>query len=122
MQLSELRGQIVVVNFWASWCIPCHDEAPDLEAVWEAYRDRGVVMVGVAYTDTERNALAFIRDYGMTYPNGLDLETRISERYHITGVPETFVVNREGDVAECFIEKVTIASLGSVLDRLLVES
>ena len=60
VRLSDLRGQVVVINFWASWCVPCRDEAPALQAVWERYRDRGVVLLGVAWTDTERNARAFI--------------------------------------------------------------
>ena len=70
IRLSDLRGQVVVINIWASWCVPCRDEAPVLERLWREYRDRGVVFLGVDYADTEREARAFIAEFGLTYPNG----------------------------------------------------
>jgi cytochrome c biogenesis protein CcmG/thiol:disulfide interchange protein DsbE len=105
--LSDLRGKVVVINFWASWCGPCRVEAPVLERVWQQYKDRGVVLLGVAYTDTESGARAFIAEFNQTYPNGLDLGTRISDQYHITGVPETFVVDQNGDVVRFFMRPST---------------
>lgn len=111
VRLSDLKGRVVVLNFWASWCGPCRDEAPALQAVWERYRDRGVVLLGVAYTDTERGARAFIDEFSQTYPNGLDIGTRISEMYHIQGVPETFIINRQGEVVRFIMEPVTEATL-----------
>jgi cytochrome c biogenesis protein CcmG/thiol:disulfide interchange protein DsbE len=119
VNLSDLRGKVVVINFWASWCIPCRDEAPDLQRTWERYQERGVVFLGIAYTDTERNALAFIQQAGTTYPNGLDIRTRISARYHIQGVPETFIIDREGNVVEFVMAPLTEAELSARLDRVL---
>lgn len=119
--LSDLRGNVVVINFWASWCGPCRDEAPDLEVIWQKYRDQNVIVLGVAYTDTERGARSFIAEYSQTYPNGLDPETRISEKYHITGVPETFIVNREGDIVFFRDEPLSEAQLSTILNDLLKE-
>jgi cytochrome c biogenesis protein CcmG/thiol:disulfide interchange protein DsbE len=119
LRLADQRGKVVVLNFWASWCIPCRDEAPVLQSIWEKYRDRGVVVVGVAYTDTERGARDFIAEYGQTYPNGMDLGTRISEQYHIQGVPETFIIDQQGNVAEFIYAAVNEADLSALLDSLL---
>ncbi len=102
INLASLKGRVVVVNFWASWCAPCREEAPVLERVWQQYKDKDVVIVGVAYTDTEKNARAYLQEFGNTYPNGLDIGTKISEMYNIQGVPETFVIDRQGNVARFF--------------------
>jgi cytochrome c biogenesis protein CcmG/thiol:disulfide interchange protein DsbE len=93
---SGLLGKAVVVNFWASWCIPCRDEAPALQRAWEKYRDRGLVVLGVDYVDTEPEAKGFIAEFKQTYPNGPDVGTRISQQYHISGVPETYFIGKDG--------------------------
>jgi cytochrome c biogenesis protein CcmG/thiol:disulfide interchange protein DsbE len=117
--LSELRGQVVVVNFWASWCLPCAQEAPTLESVWQDYRDQGVVFLGIDYVDSEAQALEYLDTYGVTYPNGPDLGTRISDAYHIRGVPETFVVNAEGEVTFFAQQALTYQQLASEIDKAL---
>lgn len=117
--LSDLRGQVVILNFWASWCGPCRIEAPDLQRVYERYKDRGVEMIGIAYVDTEAKSLAFIAEFGLTYPNGPDLGTRISDRYNLQGVPETFVIDQNGDVAEFIYATTNERQLSEILDRLL---
>lgn len=117
--LSELRGQVVVINFWASWCIPCEQEAFELENTWRHYKDQGVVFIGVDYVDTETEALAFIRRFDITYPNGADLGTRISQAYRIRGVPETYIVDQAGMLAQVDIGPTTQAALTSVIDSLL---
>lgn len=96
IRLSELRGKPVIINFWASWCVPCRTEAPLLERMWRDYRERGMILLGVDYVDTEDAAKQFIQEYGMTYPNGPDLGTRISQAYRLTGVPETYFITRDG--------------------------
>ncbi len=117
--LADQRGKVVVINFWASWCVPCRDEAPILQSVWERYRERGVVMVGIAYLDVELDALAFLDEFGITYPNGLDLGKAIAKRYRIKGVPETFIVDQQGNIVEFYAGPAAEGQLDAILDRLL---
>lgn len=119
--LSELRGQVVVINFWASWCPPCREEAAYLEATWRAYRDRGVVFIGVDYVDTEAEALAYIAEFDITYPNGPDIGTRISQAYRIQGVPETFYVGKDGSLRGVKIGPLVPPELDEKLSGLLAE-
>jgi cytochrome c biogenesis protein CcmG/thiol:disulfide interchange protein DsbE len=121
LSLSELRGQVVVINVWASWCPPCRDEAPVLEATWRRYRERGVTFVGVDYMDTEPAALSYLQEYGITYPNGPDLGGSIGRVYNVQGVPETFFVTPEGEIAEVFVGPLSEARLTAILERLLAE-
>jgi cytochrome c biogenesis protein CcmG/thiol:disulfide interchange protein DsbE len=99
-RLSELEGKVVVVNFWASWCESCKPEARDLEEAWRMLQDRGdVVFLGVDYVDTEPEAMAYLEQFEITYPNGPDKRTEISQAFRIKGVPETYVIDREGRIA-----------------------
>ncbi len=119
-RLSKQRGNIVIVNFWASWCIPCRAEAPALQSIWERYQDEGVIVLGVNWTETsDQTAQAFMQEFGLTYPNGLDRGTRIADLYHITGIPETFVIDQQGNVAQFFYAEINEADLSALLDRLL---
>lgn len=96
IELQSLEGKVVVLNFWASWCKPCEQEAEELEAAWRLYQPRGdVVFLGVDYVDTEPEARAYLEKFGITYPNGPDLGTRISQAFRIRGVPETYFIDRE---------------------------
>jgi cytochrome c biogenesis protein CcmG/thiol:disulfide interchange protein DsbE len=93
---ADLRGRVILINFWASWCEPCEEEAAELEQAYQEYRDRGVVFLGVNYVDTEPEALAYLERFGITYANGPDLGTRISQSFRMRGVPETYIVDGEG--------------------------
>jgi cytochrome c biogenesis protein CcmG/thiol:disulfide interchange protein DsbE len=97
VNFSELRGKVVVINFWASWCKPCEQEAADLEAAWRYYQPTGeVVFIGIDYVDTEPEARGYLTKFDITYPNGPDLATRISQFFRIKGVPETYFIDRNG--------------------------
>ncbi len=120
--LSEHRGKVIVINFWASWCGPCRVEAPALQQVWEAYQDRGdVILVGVDYVDNTQDALGYINEFGITYPNGPDLGTRISDAYRIQGVPETFVVGKDGNIFQFIYAGVSARDLANIIDRALAQ-
>ncbi len=119
LALSDLRGQVVVVNFWATWCLSCEDELPGLQAVWGEYRERGVVLVGIAFREETAAIQGMASRFGVTYPLGLDDGERISGAYGTTAVPETFVVDQEGRVAYVHIGPVTAAELRAELDNLL---
>lgn len=90
---EDLRGKAVVVNFWASWCIPCREEAPLLERTWRAYRDRGVVFLGVNIKDAESDARRFVDEFDMTYPNVRDLDQSLTRQFGVKGLPETFFID-----------------------------
>jgi cytochrome c biogenesis protein CcmG/thiol:disulfide interchange protein DsbE len=119
MALSELRGRVVVVNFWATWCSPCEDELPDLQMVWEKYQEQEVVLVGLAFQEEEAEVRQMASRFGLTYPLGMDMGDRISTAYFITGVPETFVVGPDGRVAYVHIGPVRAEQLMGELDNLL---
>jgi cytochrome c biogenesis protein CcmG/thiol:disulfide interchange protein DsbE len=97
IQMTDLRGKVVVINFWASWCKPCEQEAAELQQAWEEYEPTGqVVFLGVDYVDTEPEARVYLKKFGITYPNGPDLATRISQYFRIKGVPETYFIDQAG--------------------------
>ncbi len=98
IRLADMKGKAVAVNFWASWCQPCREEAPLLEAAWRKYKDRGFILVGVDYVDTDEAARAYMKEFDLTYPNGPDVQTLISHAYNITGVPETYFITKGGKI------------------------
>jgi cytochrome c biogenesis protein CcmG/thiol:disulfide interchange protein DsbE len=120
--LAQQRGRVVVLNFWASWCVPCQQEAPALERVWQRYRDRNVVLVGVDIKDTPDDAHTFLQRYIATYPNGFDSQKQIYIDYGVYGLPETFVVDQDGMVLHHIIGPVTEAQLERWLDPLVANS
>lgn len=121
ISLEDLKGKVVLVNFWASWCTPCEQEAADLENAWLQYKPRGdVVFLGVDYVDTETEAMGYLNKFNISYPNGPDLGTRISQAFRIRGVPETFIIGKDGTLVS--FQKgpySSLAQIKSVIDPLL---
>jgi cytochrome c biogenesis protein CcmG/thiol:disulfide interchange protein DsbE len=99
VDMADLRGQVVVVNFWASWCLECRDEHPALDAAWDRYRERGVVFVGVLFEDTVGEGLVFADEFETDWPLVHDPGSRTAIAYGVFGVPETFVIAPDGTVA-----------------------
>jgi cytochrome c biogenesis protein CcmG, thiol:disulfide interchange protein DsbE len=118
INLDDLRGKGVVVNFWASWCDPCRDEADLLEQTWLREKDNGIVFLGLDYLDQEPAAKAYLAEFNVTYPNGPDLRSEIARRYGIKGVPETFFIDPDGKIADIVIGPITSQAQ---MDQLLTQ-
>src|SRR5215470_12237608 len=104
--LSKLRGQIVVINFWASWCTECKVEQAALDRTWQQFQDSGVVVIGVNFEDAITDARNYVRAAGVTYPIVEDAGSRTALAYGLRGVPETFVLNRSGRIVSHLIGPV----------------
>ena len=122
VKLSELKGRVVLVNFWASWCQPCRTEAAALETAWRSYAETGqVVFLGVDYVDTEPEARSYMTDFNLTYPNGPDMGTRISQIFNRNlGVPETYIIDQQGILRSIQIGPFqSVAEIQALIDPLL---
>ena len=119
IDLHDLRGKGVVINFWASWCTPCREEADLLEQTWRREKGGGIIFLGLDYLDQEPAALAYLNEFDITYPNGPDLRSQAARRYRIQGVPETFFVSPEGRIVETVVGPIASQQeLDALLERI----
>ncbi|HXF57077.1 MAG TPA: TlpA disulfide reductase family protein [Actinomycetota bacterium] len=121
VRLSDLRGRVVVLNFWASWCADCRLEHPHLLAAWDRYRERGVVFLGISFEDRRSDALAYLRELGGDWPHLWDPGSSTALAYGVYGVPETFFIGPDGRVAYKQVGPVDYELLTSQIARLLGE-
>ena len=119
--LSQLIGRPVVLNFWSSDCPGCREEARGLERAWQAYKNHGVMFIGLDILDTEESARAYLGEFGITYPNGRDVDGKITVDYGVIGIPVTFFVNRDGVVERRWVGAIPEVQLVAWLDALVSE-
>ena len=117
--LAKLRGQVVVINFWASWCTECQVEQAALDQTWQQFQDSGVVVIGVDFEDTAGDARNYVRTANVTYPVVEDAGSRAALAYGLRGVPETFVVNRSGRIVSHVVGPINAARLGNEINTML---
>jgi cytochrome c biogenesis protein CcmG/thiol:disulfide interchange protein DsbE len=111
IHLANLRGKPMIINFWASWCAPCADEAPLLQSAWQHARTQGVIFIGIDFQDTQGAGLGFLQKQGITYPSAIDANGATAINYGITGTPETFFIDRRGIVVATVRSQITAQQL-----------
>ena len=121
-RLDDAKGKVTVINFFASWCIPCKQENPDLVRVYERYRASDVVFIGVLYQDSRESGLRYVKDNGVTWPTASDDDGRVAFAYGVFGIPETYFLDAEGIIQGRHIGPIDETTLVTAIDTLRLRS
>ena len=121
-RLSDHEGVPVVINFWASWCPPCRQESPSFERLWRKYQATGIQFVGVDIQDEVSDAEEYVREFGLTFPNGVDPDGAITVEYGVIGLPVTFFIGSSGIVEGRWVGAITEDKLEEWVKTLLADS
>ena len=121
ISLSNFKGKAVVLNFWASWCSPCQDEAPLLESAWKQSHAQGkdVIFLGIDFQESSNAGTGFLEQYGITYPAVMDTDGSVASKYGVTSLPVTIFIQRNGTVVSRVAQQLTSQSLASNLQLIL---
>jgi cytochrome c biogenesis protein CcmG/thiol:disulfide interchange protein DsbE len=119
IQLASLKGKPVVLNVWASWCVPCQSEVPSFQSAWQQHQQDGIMFVGIDYQDAPADAQGFLQHYHVTYPNGPDASGQISVAYGVSNVPSTIFIDRAGTVVRKILGPVDARTLEDEIQQLL---
>ena len=119
MRLSELRGQPVLINFWATWCPPCRREMPDLIRAYQAHQDEGLIILAVNIEEPASRAQAFAEEFGIPFPIVLDPEGRVSDQYQVRNLPSSIFIGRDGIISARWVGMLTPEVLNKYLERIL---
>ncbi len=119
VDLAAYRGQVVLLNFWATWCAPCTAEMPAIERAFRAHRERGFTVLGVDLQEREDTVVAFLNQVGVTYPSALDRTGEVARAFRATGLPTTLLIDREGVIRDVRVGPMTEAMLEERLAKLL---
>ena len=123
VSLSELRGKVVFLNFWATWCGPCRDEMPSIEALHTKYKDKGLEVLGVNSGERAEEVLAFMRSYNLSFPTVLDRDGTVGRAYGIQAIPTTYLIDREGNIVMRLVGSIdwNTPEIHAALELLLAE-
>ena len=121
LDLESLKGKVVMIDFWSSWCPPCIAEAPDLAMTYRLYQGKDVEFIGVAIWDEESEVRKFVDKFNIGYPTGIDAQGKVGIAYGVRGIPEKFFVDRQGRLVSKFVGPMKSEELKAIIDALLAQ-
>ncbi|HUX20343.1 MAG TPA: TlpA disulfide reductase family protein [Spirochaetia bacterium] len=124
VSLSSYRGDVVLLNFWATWCGPCRSEMGSIESLYNEYKDKGFVVLAVNLQEDPATVSSFVKQFGLTFPVVLDRSGRVGYTYNARGIPTTYLINKKGEVTSGFVgaHEWNTAEMGSLLQAMLTEN